>query len=56
MSLLEQSRALTHVHGLTTGANQIMPPHPLEGPPNPDVLLALLARNKGLEGKNQNQK
>lgn len=51
MSLLEQSRALTHVQGLASGGSQIMPPHSLEGPPNPDVLLALLARNKALEGK-----
>ncbi|KAK4880248.1 hypothetical protein RN001_008394 [Aquatica leii] len=49
MSLLDQSRALTHVQGLTPSGNQLMVPHPLEGPPNPDVLLALLARNKALE-------
>ncbi|KAF5306403.1 hypothetical protein FQA39_LY08912 [Lamprigera yunnana] len=49
MSLLDQSRSLAHVQGLTPNSNQLMVPHPLEGPPNPDVLLALLARNKALE-------
>lgn len=50
MSLLEQARGLSHVQGLPPGASSLIPPHPLEGPPNSDVLLALLARNKSLEG------
>lgn len=51
MSMLEQSRALSHVQGLPPGAPPMLPPHAMEGPPNSDVLLALLARNKALEGK-----
>lgn len=61
MSLLEQSRAISHVQGLNTGTTaQILSPHTLDttsnvlmdsSAPNPDVLLALLTRNKALEGK-----
>lgn len=54
MSLLEQTRAaMAHVPGLGTNPpSQLLPPHPLDNaPPNPDVLLALLARNKALEGR-----
>lgn len=51
MSLLEQSRSLVHVQGLPPNAPSLLPPHPMEGAPNSDVLLALLARNKSLEGK-----
>lgn len=52
MSLLEQSRAIAHVQGLPTGASSnLLSPHPLDSStPNPDVLLALLTRNKALEG------
>lgn len=53
MSLLEQSRAIAHVQGISTGSSSnLLSPHPLDsGPPNPDVLLALLTRNKALEGR-----
>lgn len=51
MSILDQSRGLAHIQGMPPGGQPILPPHPLEGPPNSDVLLALLARNKALEGK-----
>lgn len=51
MSILDQSRGLAHIQGMPPGGQPIMPPHPLEGPPNSDVLLALLARNKALEGE-----
>lgn len=52
MSLLEQSRAIGHVQGLPAGApSQLLSPHGLDSSaPNPDVLLALLTRNKALEG------
>lgn len=52
MSLLEQSRAIAHVQGIPPGApSQLLSPHPLDSSaPNPDVLLALLTRNKALEG------
>lgn len=53
MSLLEQSRAISHVQGLAASTGQILSPHPLDSSaPNPDVLLALLTRNKALEGTN----
>lgn len=51
MSILDQSRGLAHIQGMPPGGQPILPPHPLEGPPNSDVLLALLARNKALEGE-----
>lgn len=53
MSILEQSRALpTHIPSMTPTSQPLLPPHAMvDGPPNSDVLLALLARNKALEGK-----
>lgn len=50
MSLLEQTRGLTV--GLTqTAPTSMLSSHGIDGTPNSDVLLALLARNKALEGK-----
>lgn len=51
MSILDQSRGIPHIQGMPPGGQPLIPPHPLEAPPNSDVLLALLARNKALEGK-----
>lgn len=51
MSILDQSRALPHIAGMPPGSQPIMPPHAMDGPPNSEVLLALLARNKALEGR-----
>lgn len=51
MSILDQTRALPHIAGMPPGSQPIMPPHAMDGPPNSEVLLALLARNKALEGK-----
>ncbi|XP_057651181.1 LIM/homeobox protein Lhx3 isoform X1 [Diorhabda carinulata] len=49
MSILDQSRTLAHIQGLPPVTQSMMPPHSMDGPPNSDVLLALLARNKALE-------
>uniref|UniRef100_A0A6P7F2N4 LIM/homeobox protein Lhx3 n=1 Tax=Diabrotica virgifera virgifera TaxID=50390 RepID=A0A6P7F2N4_DIAVI len=49
MSILDQSRTLPHIPGLPPVSQPMMPPHAMDGPPNSDVLLALLARNKALE-------
>lgn len=53
MSILDQSRGLPHLPGLPPGGPPMIPPHPMEGPPSSDVLLALLARNKALEGESK---
>lgn len=51
MSILDQSRSLPHIQGLPPVSQSLVTPHGPDGPPNPEVLLALLARNKALEGK-----
>ncbi|KAG5884667.1 hypothetical protein JTB14_033205 [Gonioctena quinquepunctata] len=51
MSILDQSRALPLIQGMPPVSQPMMPPHNIDGPPNSDVLLALLARNKALEGE-----
>lgn len=51
MSILDQSRALSHIQGIPPVSQTLVTAHTPEGPPNPEVLLALLARNKALEGK-----
>lgn len=50
MSILDQTRTLPHLQGMPPGSQPLMPPHAMDGPPNSEVLLALLARNKALEG------
>lgn len=50
MSILDQSRTLSHIQGLPPVSQSLVTTHTPEGPPNPEVLLALLARNKALEG------
>ncbi|KAF7269373.1 hypothetical protein GWI33_017624 [Rhynchophorus ferrugineus] len=49
MSILDQTRTtLSHIPGLPPPPG-MMTPHTSDGPPNSEVLLALLARNKTLE-------
>lgn len=51
MSILDQTRTtLPHIPGLPPPTG-LMAPHAPDGPPNSEVLLTLLARNKSLEGK-----
>lgn len=53
MSLLESSRGIPV--GLPPGASSMLTSHSLDGTPNSDVLLALLARNKALEGRHEHK-
>lgn len=51
MSILDQTRSLPHIPGMPPVSQALVTTHTPDGPPNPEVLLALLARNKALEGK-----
>ncbi|CAH0557851.1 unnamed protein product [Brassicogethes aeneus] len=50
MSILDQARTLPHMQSMPPGSQPLLPPHNIDGSPNSEVLLALLARNKALEG------